>query len=302
MPDAPVLTPDLLAAGFSPAEVARLARSGELVRLRRGAYRAATDVAPDAETRHRQLLAATVPLLAPDSVLSHRSAAMVLRLPVVGGLGRVEVTRSGISSGERRGPVHLRAAPLPADEVVEVDGFRVTTPARTVVDLACTLPLGSAVAAGDAARRAGAGVDDLEAVLLSSAGRPGLVAARRACRMLDGGGESAGESLSRVTLHELGLPPSGLPHAVRDANGDLVGRCAFVWEEHRTLGEFDGRVKYGRLLRPGHRPGDVLWAEKQREDALGDLGWQVVRWTWSDLDRPSLLADRLQRAFRRAAR
>lgn len=301
MADAPVLTRDLLAAGFSPAEVARLARSGELVRLRRGAYRPASDLEPDAETRHRQLLAATLPLLASDAVLSHRSAAVVLGLPVVGGLGRVEVTRSSASSGKRRGPVHLRAAPLPADEVTEVDGFRVTTLARTVVDLARTLPLGPAVAAGDAAVRAGATADDLRAVLLSSAGRPGLAAARRACRMLDGRSESAGESLSRVTLHRIGLPPSDLQHEVRDATGALVGRCDFVWEEHRTLGEFDGRSKYGRLLRPGHRPEDVLWAEKQREDALRDLGWQVVRWTWSDLDREVLLADRLHRAFRRAA-
>lgn len=73
-----------------------------------------------------------------------------------------------------------------------------------------------------------------------------------------------------------------------------------MWEEHQTLGEFDGRVKYGRLLRPGQRPEDVLWAEKLREDALRDLGWQVVRWTWADLDREGLIADRLHRAFRRS--
>ncbi|SDT43231.1 Transcriptional regulator, AbiEi antitoxin, Type IV TA system [Friedmanniella luteola] len=302
MSDHPVLTRDLLAAGYSPAEVARLVRSGELVRLRRGAYRTAADLEPDAETRHRQLLLATVPLLAPDSVLSHRSAAVVLGLPVVGALGRVEITRSSVTSGKVRGAVHLRAAPLPDDEVTSVDGWQVTTPARTVVDLARTLPLGPAVAAGDAALRAGTSVEEVESVLASSAGRPGLAAARRACRSLDGRSESAGESLSRVVLHRLGLPPSGLQHEVRSADGALVGRCDFVWEEQRTLGEFDGRVKYGRLLRPGQRAEDVLWAEKLREDALRDLGWQIVRWTWADLDREIVLADRLHRAFRRTAR
>ena len=105
-----------------------------------------------------------------------------------------------------------------------------------------------------------------------------------------------------MVLLGLGLAPSDLQYEVHDAAGALVGRCDFVWEEQRTLGEFDGRVKYGRLLRPGQRPEDVLWAEKQREDALRDLGWQVVRWTWADLDRGVLLADRLHRAFRRAAR
>lgn len=224
MPDLPVLTRELLAAGFSPSELARLARTGELVRLRRGAYRPASDLEPDAETRHRQLLAATVPLLAPDAVLSHRSAAVVLGLPLVSELGRVEVTRSSVGSGKRRGSVHLRAAPLPAEEVTVADGFQVTTLARTVVDLARTLPLGPAVAAGNAALRAGATVDELAAVLVSSAGRPGLAAARRACRMFDRRSESAGESLSRVTLQGLGLAPSGLQHEVRDATGALVGR------------------------------------------------------------------------------
>jgi hypothetical protein len=303
MPEGPVLTRDLLAAGLTPTEVARLTRSGALVRLRRGAYARAEGPQPDDDAgRHRQLLAATVPLLAPDAVLSHRSAAVVLGLPVVGSLDRVEVTRSSIGSGKRRGSVHLRAAPLPADEVTEVDGFRVTTPARTVVDLARTLAPGPAVAAGDAALRRGTTGAEVEAVLASSAGRPGLSAARRACRALDPRSESAGESLSRVLLHRMGLAPSDLQYEVHDASGALVGRCDFVWREQRTLGEFDGRVKYGRLLRPGQRPEDVLWAEKQREDALRDLGWQVVRWTWADLDREVLLADRLHRAFRRAAR
>jgi hypothetical protein len=45
----------------------------------------------------------------------------------------------------------------------------------------------------------------------------------------------------------------------------------------------------------------VVWREKRREDALRDLGWQVVRWTWADLLQPWVLADRLQRAFARNA-
>jgi hypothetical protein len=46
----------------------------------------------------------------------------------------------------------------------------------------------------------------------------------------------------------------------------------------------------------------VVYAEKIREDALRDLGWQVVRWTYADLTAPMVLADRLQRAFARSAR
>jgi hypothetical protein len=79
----------------------------------------------------------------------------------------------------------------------------------------------------------------------------------------------------------------------------MVGRTDFCWEVHRTLGEFDGRIKYGRLLRPGQDASDVVFDEKRREDALRDLGWQVVRWTWDDLGSPSRLAERISRAFAR---
>ena len=45
-----------------------------------------------------------------------------------------------------------------------------------------------------------------------------------------------------------------------------------------------------------HRP-----AERYRvDDLLRDLGWQVVRWVWADLDRPAAIAERVRRALARA--
>ena len=70
---------------------------------------------------------------------------------------------------------------------------------------------------------------------------------------------------------------------MRTASGGVVGRTDFAWEEQRVVGEFDGRIKYGRLLRPGQDPGDAVFEEKRREDAIRDEGWGVVRWVWSDL-------------------
>ena len=62
----------------------------------------------------------------------------------------------------------------------------------------------------------------------------------------------------------------------------ILARCDFGWEEHRTVGEYDGKVKYGRLLKPGQDPGDVVYDEKLREDMLRDLGHEVARWTSPD--------------------
>ena len=78
--------------------------------------------------------------------------------------------------------------------------------------------------------------------------------------------------------------------------------CDFCWKEQRTVGEFDGKIKYGRPIGPGEKPEDAVFREKIREDRIRDLGWEVVRWTWADLEDPRLLVTRLQRAFSRGLR
>ena len=88
---------------------------------------------------------------------------------------------------------------------------------------------------------------------------------------------------SRVALVDLGLAPSHLQHEVVDRHGRLVGRADFAWEQYATLGEFDGRVKYGALRRPGESAEDVVWREKREMDALRDLGG---RWC-ADVGRPA---------------
>ena len=79
----------------------------------------------------------------------------------------------------------------------------------------------------------------------------------------------------------------------------MIAEADFGRPALRTVGEFDGRVKYGRTLRPGQSPGDVVFAEKVREDAVRATGQGVVRWIWDELDDFAPVADRLQRSFRR---
>ena len=59
--------------------------------------------------------------------------------------------------------------------------------------------------------------------------------------------------------------------------------CDFGWEDDRHLGEFDGKIKYGRLLREGEEPGDVVFREKVREDAIRGELWGMTRWVMADL-------------------
>ena len=117
----------------------------------------------------------------------------------------------------------------------------------------------------------------------------------------DGRSESVGESRSRVILHRWKLAPSALQFEVHSRDGVLLGRSDFAWEVDRLLGEFDGRVKYGRLLRPGQQSGDAVFDEKRREDAIRDEDWGVVRWVWAELGRPDRLAARVRRARERSS-
>ena len=109
--------------------------------------------------------------------------------------------------------------------------------------------------------------------------------------------------MSRVVFADHHVPMPTPQYEVLDGRGRFVGRCDFGWKEQRTLGEFDGKKKYGALLlKPGQSPEDALFDEKQREDWLRDLGWQVVRWIWADLYQPAALLERLNRAFARGRR
>jgi hypothetical protein len=177
----------------------------------------------------------------------------------------------------------------------------VTSLARTVLDLARTLPMTQAVAAGDRALALGLTRQELGACLCAMEHWPGVRAARRVVGFLDVRAESVGESVSCVRLMEEGLPRPELQREIFGPDGRLIARVDFYWDEHKTVGEFDGKIKYGRLLRPRQCVEDVIFDEKVREDAVRDLGLQVIRWIWPDLYRTGVLRGRVRRAFARAS-
>ncbi|MGY1773103.1 type IV toxin-antitoxin system AbiEi family antitoxin domain-containing protein [Blastococcus sp. SYSU D00813] len=297
-----VLRRAALAEGWSDEELDRRIRRGELTRLRPGAY-VPPDVARDAGRRHRRLVDATLAALRRPAVVSHQSAAVVHGLPLWGvPLGRVHVTRIPPATAEVGRALHCHVARLREDDVVVVDGVAVTGVVRTVLDLARTLPFEAAVVTLDAAlhRRR---LDPVRlAEGLAELGRvPGVRSATRAVRFADGRSESVGESRSRVLLHHLGMMPSTIQYEVSDAAGTSLGRADFAWEDERVVGEFDGRVKYGGLLRPGQDPGDAVFDEKLREDAIRDRDLGVVRWIWRELT-PQVLGPRVHRALERGRR
>jgi predicted transcriptional regulator of viral defense system len=294
---------ELLADGWEPGELRRLLRTGRMVRIGPGAYLPAEQVRRlGTADAHRVLARAALERLGDDAVLSHASAALVHGLPDWG-LRRdvVQVTRPRDGGGRVGARVRVRTAPLAPDEVVLVDGLPTTAVARTVVDVLREVPFEVGVVVADAALHAGAVTPaDLRTSLASAVRRPGVARARRVVAFADGRSESVGESRSRVALARCGLPAPDLQTVVLDGGRRFVARTDFLWPEHATVGEFDGMVKYagGASDRP---PSRVVSAEKLREDALRDLGLEVVRWVWSDLRDLAGLRRRVDRAFARSA-
>ena len=274
-------------------------RSGALTTVRRGVY-VEGGQPDDATARHALLVRAAVAELDASAVVSHFSAAALHGLPLWGpALDVVQVTRDRSRSGSRRGScVHVYCAPLSPDEITVVDGVVCTTVAKTVADMARTLPFEHAVVTADAALRGGLGRPVLAEALRRVRGWPGAPVARRVAAFADARSESVGESRSRVAIALAGLPAPALQWAVR--YGGTTARADFGWVAQRVVGEFDGKVKYGRLLRPGQQPGDVVFAEKLREDSIRAQDWEMARWTWFDLGDFRPTAERIRQRFRSA--
>ena len=291
--------------GFGDDEVQRMLRAGDLTPVHRGSY-IREAVPEDLDSRHALRVRAQLGHLDEGAVVSHASAAVLHGLPTWGvRLQRVHVTRDRRNGGRTRPGLHVHTAPLRADDIDLVDGLPVTSVARTVVDLARTLPFEAAVAVADAAlhalitepERLAALRAALDEALARSAGWRGSPGARRVVAFADERSGSVGESRSRVAMAWAGLPVPVLQWEVFGSAG-WIGTVDFGWPRKRTIGEFDGKEKYGRLLRPGQNPADAVYAEKLREDALRAEGLSMVRWGWDALPYFGPTAARLWRFLR----
>lgn len=289
---------EALAAGNADHELRALYQRGGWDRFVNGVYVPSSRLVElSGQERHRLLIDAMLPMMADGSVISHRSAALLHGLPLPAtGFDKVHVTRHGRGGGRKNASVMVhRAAWVPT---VKVDGIAVTSLARTVVDLARTETLLTAVIAGDVALKR-CDPQELDAEVQRARGWKGIARARRAVDLMDGRSDNAGESQSRIILCEAGFDAEPQVE-ILDVDGRFVARVD--WLVNGVLAaEFDGKAKYTEYLRPDESPGDVVFREKLREDAVRELGYPVVRWTWADLARPAELTARIRRAVERAA-
>jgi len=301
-----------LDCGNSAKEIEALLRTGDWVRVRRGAYTTkALMESLDDSGRHVLRIRAVTGNLSGLVVVTGTSALAVRRVPLWDvDLKIVHVAREqGFTSRTDADVVH-HVTHVPDCQLVEVDGLLVTGMERSVVDAARRVSFESGVVLADGARRLAPFDGDLaQSILASQRDWPGSVKASRVLRFSDGAAETVGESRSRVMIARIGLPAPQLQRCFYRSDGSLLARTDFFFEEFKTVGEFDGKQKYGRSLYEKNGRieevdlGEVVWQEKRREDAIRDEGNEMVRWVWFEVHgRDDEMRKRFQRAFDRADR
>lgn len=289
---------DARASGYTEFEIRDRLRSGRWRRLCRDGYVEAAAEPPTepawqrSERIHRLTAAAVLHRMSDDAVVSHQSAVVLHRLPTWGlALDRVHVTKPG-SGWRSTGEVVVHRARIDPADVACVDGVRVTNLPRAAVEAACDSSYEVGVVLLDAVLRQRAATRaqlvQLARVLRYRAGAP---RAANAVRFADGRSESVGESRLRALMADHGLPAPELQAELFDGRRILVARVDFLFRRERLVVEFDGEAKYAAA-------GDLV-AEKWREDRIRELGYAVIRFGWSDLDRPIRTVRKLNQALAR---
>jgi hypothetical protein len=252
----------LVAAGLSPDAVDRRLVTGRLHSIHRAVYAVGHELVSQ---RGRWL--AAVLACGEGAALSHHAAAALWGIRA--STPRIDVTVVRRCRSKRG--VRIRESALQGDEVTLLDAIPVTTPSRTLLDLA-------AVVNGGQLRKA---VNEAEVLRLDVAltpllsrypHAPGAKAIRAIVEDVTGG-----EALTRSELEdrfvafvaEYGLPKPRLNVRVEGFEVD----CS--WPAQRLIVELDGHAF--------HRTSAAFETDRARDRVLQLAGWRVIRVTWRQL-------------------
>ncbi|MDO8188174.1 type IV toxin-antitoxin system AbiEi family antitoxin domain-containing protein [Conexibacter sp. JD483] len=275
------------AIGLSPTMLRDRLERGRLVKLHRGVY----------AVGHRRLgprgrEVAALFAAGSGAVLSHRNAATLHDLRP-GGHRDVDVT---VAHQRRAQPgIRLHRAELPDEDVTRIERLPVTTLARTLVDIAATLPRDHVVKAMQEAERARRlDTRAVERVLQRTAHRN------------DGGHALMRDLLADLRAHETQLTRSKLENRftalARDfalprprTNVHVHGREVDAWWPAAGIAvELDGWRDHGTRR--------AFQRDREKGNWLALRGVVLLRFTHDDLvRRPAHVAEQLRPALARAA-
>jgi len=261
--------------GLDDSAIKRRVANGTLYRVFHGVYLVGHQARAPIARETAALLAC-----GNAAVISHRSAAALWSMvPRDGGEVHVTVLRRKVRS--RPGLRVHQTAHLTSVDIRPKDGIALTSPVRTLLDLAADgdARLEDAFTEAHGLRLLRSG--ELEAAIGRASGRPGVIALRALIAShASGYTRSKGELEMRRLVRAAHLPP---PLVNAHLHGYMVD---FLWSDRRLVVEFDGYAAHG------HR---VAFERDRRRDAvLVAAGYRVIRVTWRQLlDEPLTVVARL---------
>jgi very-short-patch-repair endonuclease len=276
----------LLAADIDGAVIDRRIRRGRLHPIHRGVYMVGPVAAPRAPEMAAVLACGSA------SALSHLSAATVLWQMLA---HRRRPERPEVMDRNRlhrRPGIRTRfVRTLRPDETTTLDGIPVTTPARTLHDLAAVVgPRELERALAEALAKRLTTLDAVARVVARHPRDPGRATLR--ALLQDGRPaltRSEAEERFLALIREAGLP---MPAANVRVEGLEVD---FLWRAERLVVEVDG---YAFHSSPGAFNND-----RRRDTALVAAGLRVTRLTWQQItEEPMPVVARLAQALARAPR
>ena len=299
-----VLRREALTFGWDDRDLRRAWRSGILHKVRHGCY-VPGDVWSSLDDHGRHLVLAKAVLRCGEApaVFSHTTAAVAHDMDLWDvDLGQAHLTPLNGLAGRRSADRVAHEGVVDAAEATTVQGLPVVLPVRAALETASLTGVEQGLVVLDSGLRKGLfDSAELTAAYEAMSRWPSMRQVRLAVSLSDGRSASVGESRSRYLFWTQGLPPPELQYEVR-RDGRVLGITDFAWPELGLLGEFDGKVKYGKYLRPGERPEDALMREKRREDTIRMVtGFRFIRIVWVDLSRPMATAGQIRRLMHAAA-
>jgi hypothetical protein len=171
-------------------------------------------------------------------------------------------------------------------EVVTHDGVRVTSPARTWLDLAGLLSVDELIAAGDSVvvahgpefpkpRTALATIDDQRRMVAAHPGMRGMKTARLALPEIRVGSDSPQETRLRLALARTKLGEPVLNHVIRNSWGQPAVWPDAAYPQHHLALQYDGGH---------HSDPDQATRDRRRKETTERLGWTELRIFKDDLD------------------
>jgi len=215
-------------------------------------------------------LAATL-AAGPGAALSYRSAAELWGIRN-GSRARIDVSVPRHRRSTARLEVHV--VEMHRDEVTVDDGIRVTTPARTLLDLAAVVSPQHLKAAFDEAEvRRLTSPTSLDALVARYPGRRGTQAVRRILDNHRRNGAPIPTSILERRFLTL-VDANGLPRPHVNRRSD-DGELDATWQQQRLIVECDGFATHGTR--------EAFERDRAKDRALQVAGWRVVRVTWRQL-------------------